>query len=487
MRKWQLGELARATEAELQGGGQPPGGGESVLVAAVGTDTRSLPPDSLFVALRGDRFDGHQFVLAAVAAGARAVMIDDKAAPALAALPVPRLIVRDTLRALGDLAHHVRTAHGLPVVAVTGSNGKTTTKELCAAALGATGKVHKTQGNLNNLVGVPLTLLAWPEDCPLGVVEMGMNAPGEIARLCEIAAPQVGIITNVAPAHLEGLGTIEAVAQAKGELFLGLPDGATAVVNADDMHIVSLAERVDRKRRGATLRFGHGVDCDVRLQSHTHDEHGLRAELVAMGHRLTLELPLWGGHNAMNAAGALAVGVALGVPVLRLAEAMATVRLPSGRLRLRRGLRLRGGRVIHLVDDTYNANPHSMRAAFATLVDLAGTARRIAVVGDMLELGPTGMALHHEVGAAAAASGVQWLLGQGPLTRALVQGASEAGSQAVHFDDTASLADALLAGLRDGDWVLVKGSRGSRMERVVQALEACAEERPAEAGSGQSH
>ncbi len=459
MKGLDLGALARAAEAQVVGGPLPEG------VRAVGTDSRALPPDCLFAALRGERFDGHGFVKQAVQQGARAVLIDARGAAELGELPVPRLIVADTQKALGDMARALRRAWKKPVAAVTGSNGKTTTKEMLAAALAERGPVHRTAGNLNNLIGLPLTVFAWPSDAWAGVLEMGMNVPGEIARLTEIAEPDVGVITMVGPAHLEGLGSVDGVGRAKGELFAGLPEGATGVVNLDDQVIVRVAAPLLAKRR--RLTFGRSPKADVAVLSTSPRPAGLAARLAVQGEPLELELPLVGAHNALNAAAALAAGLALGLSARELARGLSKTAVPGGRLRMARG----EARGIGLIDDTYNANPASMRAAFAALGDVAGGARRVAVLGSMYELGKEAAALHHEVGLEAARSGVAWLLALGEHGPELARGAEAGGARGAAFPDIEALMKALDAGLKKGDWVLVKGSRGMKMERVVRFLE----------------
>lgn len=455
MTSWDLGSLARATGAQIFGGALPEG------VEAVGTDSRSLPPRCLFVALRGDRFDGHDFLAGAVSAGAVAVLVDSAGASKAASLGVPRLVVNDTLEALGDIAGWVRRRIDKPVVGLTGSNGKTTTKEMLASILGQRGSVHKNAGNFNNLVGLPLTILAWPADTWAAVLEMGMNATGEIARLTEIAGPDVGLVTNVGPAHLEGLGTIEAIGRAKGELYAGLGAEAIAVVNADDPVIAAVCGESLAGR--PVLRFGAAVGCDVRVVSVTTGRLSSRVTLEVDGRPVEVELPVLGTHNAMNAAGAAAAAMALGVDRDEIASGLLRAEVPGGRLRILRDARPG----VHVVDDTYNANPASMRAAFAVLGEIAD-GRRVAVLGDMFELGEEAAALHREVGESAATSGVAWVLALGPNAEQTASGARDAGAEAAAFDDAEALERALELGLRPGDWLVVKGSRGMRMERIVE-------------------
>ncbi len=459
MTRWDIGVLARAAHAEIRGGALP------VSVEAVGTDSRSLPPNALFVALRGPRFDGHTFAAQAVKAGARAVLADREGDAALRQLGAPRLVVSDTLRALGDLARFVRRSRGRPVVAVTGSNGKTTTKELIAAALSPRGAIHKTQGNLNNLVGLPLTLLAWPEQAAMAVVEMGMSAPGEIRELTAIAEPEVGVVTNVGPAHLHGLGSLERVAAAKGELYAGLAQGATAILNADDPVVNKVCTPLVASRR--VIRFGAAKGADVQSVKCVSDETGSQVTLRIGRETVEAHLPLFGEHNALNAAAAAAAAWALGLAAHEIAEGLARVTPTPGRMQVLPAL----ARGVRVIDDTYNANPASMHAAFKALAALARQSRRVAVLGDMLELGPDAAALHREVGMAAAKAGVQWLLCLGEHAAATAGAASEQGVQAQAFSDLEPLLQALVSGLAQNDWVVVKGSRGAKMERVVHALQ----------------
>ncbi|MFN2427410.1 MAG: UDP-N-acetylmuramoyl-tripeptide--D-alanyl-D-alanine ligase, partial [Candidatus Binatia bacterium] len=400
---------------------------------------------------------------------ARAAIEKSGAARAAAGATTPArapalLEVDDTLRALGDLAAWTRTGFDGPLVGVTGSNGKTTTKEMLRAIFLAhfgEGRVLATQGNLNNLIGVPLTLFGLAPAHSAAVIEMGMNAPGEIARLTEISAPTVGLITCVAEAHLEGLGSIEGVARAKGELFAGLPPSAIAVVNADDENVVREASRFAGRR----LTFGSAgavaaddVRCD-RIDSSTFD-------LVYDAERERVELPLGGRHNVQNALGAAAAALAAGVLLPTIARGLSAMKPPP----MRMSAELLANGVV-LVDDAYNANPGSLGAALATLGGL--DSRRLVVIGDMLELGPTAAELHRRVGEQAAAISPVLLCAYGSFAADVAAGAIAAGLDASrtrvcarHDDAATEVASVWLP----GDAVLVKGSRGSAMEKVVDAL-----------------
>ncbi|HEY6106115.1 MAG TPA: UDP-N-acetylmuramoyl-tripeptide--D-alanyl-D-alanine ligase [Anaeromyxobacteraceae bacterium] len=462
---------ARFTAEELRqaaGGrwmGTPPAAVEGVF-----TDTRQPSAGACFVALRGERFDGHDFLAEAARGGAAcAVVAESRAAAPAGQASLPLLAVPDTLAALGAVARHHRRRFRIPLAAVTGSNGKTTTREMIAAVLATRGPVLKSEGNLNNEVGVPLTLLGLSGEHEAAVVEMGMSHPGEIARLAAIAEPQLGLVTNAAPAHLEGLGSIDAIADAKAELYRGLPPGGIAVANADDARMLRRAQ--ESGRHLITFARGRGRRGDVVvLEVLSHGEDGLRF-LLGIGNReLEVRLALVGEHNAVNAAAAAAAAVALGCSDKEIVLGLSAVRPVGRRLRL---ARLASG--VFLVDDCYNANPLSMRAALDTLGALAAArgGRPVAVLGDMLELGPAEAEAHRELGAAAARAGLSWLASFGPRSRASAEAARAGGlanGAAFHTEDVAALTAFVQGRLRPGDVLLVKGSRGMKLERLVEAL-----------------
>lgn len=465
-----LAEAAAAMSASLTGDA-------STTFARVSTDSRAIAAGDLFFCLRGPNFDAHDFIPAAAAAGAVAVVCErGRAGAAPAGLAV--LEVDDTQFALGDLAAWHRRGFDGPVVGVTGSNGKTTTKEMLRAILLAhhgEGRVLATQGNLNNLIGVPLTIFGLTPAHAAAVIEMGMNAPGEIARLVEISAPTVGLITCVAEAHLEGLGSIEGVARAKGELFEGLPASAVAVVNADDPNVVSQAPRF------AGRRVSFGSAGDVRAEAVRCDRIGASSfDLASGAERAHVELPLGGRHSVQNATGAAAAGLAAGVPLATVARGLTAMTPPPMRMAVEK---LPNG--VTLINDAYNANPGSLAAALVTLGGL--DARRVVVVGDMLELGPASAELHRRSGAQAAAIAPELLCAYGKFAADLVAGAVAAGLDeararvcALHRDAAAAVASVW----RAGDVILVKGSRGSAMEKVVEALRVLG---GAEEGGGTGH
>lgn len=459
-RPWRLDEALRATGARVA----RPGSAERF--ARVTTDTRTLGTGDLFVALVGERHDAHAFAAAAVAAGATGLLVarpvDLPAAADVVVLEVP-----DTLRALQDLGADLRRRVAPCVLAITGSNGKTTTKEMLAAILvahaGGPERVLKTQGNLNNLIGVPLTLLALTGDESHAVVEMGMNAPGEIARLTEIADPDVGLITNVGPAHLEGLGSVEGVARAKGELFATMRREATVVVNAEDAHVAALGAAFPGRR------VGFGAGTDVTAESVTCDARGAASFRLRLGGAaVDVRLRIPGRHNVMNALAAAAAAWAVGASPAAIATGLAAATSVGGRMRV---VTLANG--VTIVDDSYNANPASVAAALRSLADAPAT-RRIAVLGDMLELGAASAEQHRAVGGLAGTVGLAALYLHGDFARDTAAGAAATMSAAaIHVaPDHAAIAAALAADARRGDWVLVKGSRGQRMEEVVRLLGA---------------
>lgn len=446
--------------------------GTAAAVEGVFTDTRKPSPGALFVALSGERHDGAAFAAQAARDGAAAVLVQEERAGQVAAelsaagAGAAVLAARDTGRALGGLAAaHRGRLRGLQLVAITGSTGKTSTKELAAAVLAAAGPTLKTEGNLNNEIGVPLTLLGLGEEHRFAAVECGMNHLGEVARLCAWADPDVGLVTNVGPVHLEGCGSLEGVAHAKGELFHGLRAGATAVANADDERVLAQA-RLSLRR---LLTFGRAPRADARLLSAEHAGRGLSVRLALLGAPHEVELQLIGLHNGLNACAAAAAGLALGLPVATILRGLEEARTPGRRMR---PVRLPGGGL--LVDDCYNANPSSVRAALETVATLLPAGgRALLVLGDMLELGPTELELHREIGRAAAALHPALLVCFGARARALAEGARAAGLPAplvLEVDDPAAAVAAVQARVRPADVVLVKGSRGMKMERISDPL-----------------
>ena len=428
---------------------------------SISTDTRQLPPGCLFVALVGERYDAHQFLADAVKNGAAALVVQrgkvSSYPEGCAVFEVP-----DTLVALGALGRFHRDRFKIPIGAVTGSNGKTTTKELVGSILDTRGPSLRTAGNLNNEVGVPLTLFGLEPRHVAAIIEMGMNHKGEIARLTRIAKPDAGLITVVQAAHLEGLGSIDGVAEAKGELFHNLPEHAVAVVNADDARIVKQAVSSGRK----TLTFGRAEAAEVRLASvEPNGKSGLGVTVRESGRDWPIALRLVGEHNAMNATGAFALGLALGY---RPEECVRGLEAAQGHARRLQIHDAPNG--VTVVDDCYNANPASMAAALEALGTLSAEGRAVAVLGDMLELGKGEAAEHLELGrrVSDSASLVAFF---GPRSKAGFEvAAKKLGKSAAHFEDIQQLVSWLSPQLKSGDVVLVKGSRGMKLERAVDAL-----------------
>ncbi len=423
----------------------------------ISTDSRKVQPGSLFVALRGENFDGHDYVAAALASGAVAALVA-RELPGIG----PLILVDDTIAALGRLAAGWRARHQLPLIAITGSTGKTTVKEMVAAILGRRGQVLATRGNFNNHIGLPLTLLELNSGQHGAVVEMGANHAGEIAYLTDIARPTVGVVTNAGPVHLEGFGDVAGVARAKGELFAGLGADGTAVLNGDDPHAgIWLELAADRR----TLTFGVETDADVTTETTAIVEtDGLRPRLcfplVTPLGTTEVELPLAGRHNVLNALAAAAAALVAGADLAAVRAGLATVSVVPGRLQ---GVAGPSGSLI--IDDTYNANPTAFAAAIELLATRPG--RRWLAVGDMAELGDDALRWHAWVGEQARARGIDRLLAVGSLA---------AGAAAAFGDHGEAFADQddLVAALRDGldgeVTLLVKGSRSAHMERVVEAL-----------------
>lgn len=445
--------------------GAVPGPGHAALAGftAVATDSRAAVDGALFVALRGERFDAHDFVPQALQAGAVAALVER---------PLPTverdrlLVVDDTLRALGALAAWARRRCPMRVVAITGSNGKTTTKEMvaaiCTEAYAPHGKVLKTEGNLNNLIGLPLTLLRADGDEVVGVLEMGMNQPGEIARMAEIARPDVAVVTNVGRAHLEGLGSLAGVAAAKGELYAGLPNESVIAVNLDDEWV----RRIAAPFPGRRVTFGSGGDVQAAAVR-DRGVDGIDFDLVVAGERVPVHLAHVGVHNVANALAAAAVAHALGVAPGAIAAGLA--RPPAAAMRMQVHELANG---VTVINDAYNANPESTVAALRAVRLLQR--RCVAVLGDMRELGEGSGGAHREVGACAAALGFDELVAVGEHGADVRDGALAAGMDAARIHVCASpaaAAQAVRAGWRAGDVVLVKGSRGMRMEEAVRALE----------------
>lgn len=431
--------------------------GPDAHFSGVSTDSRSLARGDLFVALQGPNFDGHAFLDQAREQGAVGAMISRELE-----VDLPRVQVADTRIGLGELAAHWRQASSVGLVAVTGSNGKTTVKEMIAAILGRKGSTLATRGNLNNDIGVPLTLLRL-QDERYAVVEMGANKAGEIDYLSRMARPDVALLNNAGTAHLEGFGTPEGVARAKAEIINGLNQGGTFVFNADDSWSDLWRELAGERRvRTFGLQAEADISCSLDRVETRWDAAGFfsRFSVVTPEGEVEIDLRLAGRHNLMNALAAIAAAQLMGADEKAIREGLAAMEPVQGRLQPLAGI---GG--VRLIDDSYNANPDSVAAAINVLATAPG--RRFLVLGDLAELGPEAERLHQSLGEQAKKAGIEHLFCTGDSCRAAVRGFGGAGQ---HFSDQEALAEALRETLQAEDCVLIKGSRSARMERVVDAL-----------------
>lgn len=440
-------------------GGELLSGDPSTRITGVSTDTRTLAQGDLFFALTGESSDGHKFLADAIAKGASGVVVSRKVETRQLAIRVD-----DTLLALGGLAAYYRSKFSPVLVGVTGSVGKTTTKEMIAAVLAAKGPVLKSAGNFNNEIGVPLTLFELSSKHATAVVEMAMRGKGQIAYLARMARPSIGVITNIHLSHIGLLGSTDAIAEAKAELLDYIPADGTAVLNRDDAYFDFLRSRC----KSRVISFGEHEDADVRAVSSGLDSKGCcKFQVVTRRGSFDVHVPVPGEHNIKDALAAIAVAEILDISHDDVREALSRFTPPEKRANV---IPARGGFVV--IDDTYNAGPASVQSALKTLAMMEG-GRKIAVLGDMLELGDHALNAHLEVGASAARMGVDYLAAVGELGRLIARGAIDAGmpvSAVVEYEDSWHAARELPAKLRERDVVLVKGSRAMKMERIVEAL-----------------
>ena len=438
-------------------------------IRRVVTDSRLVRKGDVFIAFHGDRFDGHAFVTKALGQGASCVIVqeDYRLTPSPKRAEIPILLwVRNTLEAYQRLATHYRNRFRIPVIAITGSNGKTTTKEMVAHVVAQRWRTLKTEGNLNNRIGVPQTLFHLAPRHQAAIIEMGVDQQGQTTRLCEIARPTMGVITNIGPDHLEFFGSMEGSAQAKAELLDHLPSDGAVVLNADDEYFEYLASRAQCR----VVAFGRSPRADVRaVNVRTDEKGGTSFGLVLPGKSRQPEVRIraQGWHNVSNALAAAAIGLLLGLPGTVIAEGLAKFRPAAMRSQISTS------HGVQVINDCYNANPASMKAAIELLAELGRGKRSIAVLGDMLELGAGSKQMHHEVGAFVAGKSIDQLLACGFLGRELAEGARRAGmptNRVIELPDAAAAGTHLTSMVRYGDVVLVKASRGMRMEQVVDAL-----------------
>jgi len=457
---FKIEELIKAT------GGMLLSGNPKLIIQGVSIDSRTIETEGLFIAIRGNQFDGHNFIQDAINKGAKAIILSRRFSIKPKTLvrnsnrEVSFIAVGDTRKALGRLARFHRNRFNIPIIAVTGSNGKTTVKELIAAVLGTRFTVTKNPSSFNNEIGVPLSLLAITAEADLAVVEIGTNAPGEMAALCDIARPNRALITNIGRAHLEGFGTCEAVAKEKGALVESVGEQGTFYINIDDPFCRSIADR--SRARHVTYGTGNGATWRaVRVESRVD----VAKSMLTVQRLGPFTVPLIGVHNVMNALAAVAVGADSGLSREEIQEGLHKAEPPPMRMRVVR----KGGRVF--LNDAYNANPESMRAAIETLVSWEGARRRIAVLGDMLELGEASSSEHRELGRIAARKGVDILMVLGQFAEHVAEGAADEhlSTDAMNVcKDQGDAARLLVSLSAPGDVILVKGSRAVKMEKVLE-------------------
>jgi UDP-N-acetylmuramoyl-tripeptide--D-alanyl-D-alanine ligase len=460
--RWPLNEILEATGGELLCGDK------TQEFEKVCIDSRSIVPSDLFVAIVGENHDGHAFISDVIEQGVCGLIVNREKArdlpiPAWQTRHIACVAVRDTTRALGDLAAFQRARMDVALIAITGSNGKTTTRQMTAAVVARKFKTLSTIGNYNNQIGVPLTLLRLAPEHRWAVVEIGTNSPGEIARLAQMCSPDIGVITNVGPAHLEGLGSLDGVMREKGQLLHHLKAKGKAVLNADDRRVSKIAGRTKKE----VLFFGLSEKAAVRATAVNEKASGISFSLDLPQESLTVELRVAGHFMVVNALAAAAVGHLLGLSAAEIKAGLETFEPAWGRMNI-----LQTASGIHVIDDTYNANPDSMKAAITTLVSLRANNRSVFVAGDMLELGEQAESLHRQVGVWAATANIDKLLVTGDHAEAVAAGAQGAGmkSENIFTGSQKKILDALKDFLRPGDWILVKGSRGVHMDTIVEGL-----------------
>lgn len=460
---WTLDALKEVCQGDLHGSPSPHYGGVSI-------DSRSVAQDDIFVAIKGDIKDGHDFVPGAIKQGAGVALVSRVNPDWPTDLPL--IVVKDDpLAALGRLGRAARARSHGKVIAVTGSVGKTSTKEMLRVALSASAETHASAASFNNHWGVPLTLSRFSETSGFGVFEIGMNHPGEITPLVDMVRPHIAIVTNVAASHLGHFKSLDAIADAKSEIFTGVVKGGHAIINRDSLHFDHLKRAATRTGVVNIHSFGKHAEADVRLEAVALRPECCCITAVLFGERVTYKLGVPGEHMALNSLAVLAACKLAGADLARAAMALADAKPAKGRggqTRLNTGQ----GSVL-LLDESYNANPASVAAAFALLGTLkpGKSGRRIAVLGDMLELGDFGPDLHRELAAGIASNGIDLVFTAGALMRHLYD-VIPPGKRGIHADHSTALVDDLKATLRSGDCVMVKGSLGSRMGPVVEALKA---------------
>lgn len=467
---WTVDEILKATGGELLCG-EP-----SQKFEKVSIDSRTITPEDLFIAIAGEVHDGHTFTADVVSKGINGLMV---AREKTGELPISEwrerciacVAVADTIHALGDLAAFHRSRNDASLIAITGSNGKTTTRQMTAAVVAQKFRTLSTIGNYNNQIGVPLTLLRLTPAHAWAVVELGTNSPGEIARLAQVCSPDIGVITNIGPAHLAGLGSLDGVMREKGQLIDHLKTGGKAVLNADDRRVSKIARSTEKE----VLLFGLSINAAIRASEIQEKITGISFSLDLPGERLTVELTVPGQFMVLNALAAAAAGHLLGLSAGEIKAGLESFEPAWGRMNI-----FQTPNGIHIIDDTYNANPDSMQAAITTLKTLRANNRSVFVAGDMLELGALSESLHRQVGAWAAMANIDKLFTTGEFAGAVTSGAADAGMKAkdIFKGSRDEILEALKDSLIPGDWVLVKGSRGARMDIIVEGLKSWAGIKP---------
>jgi UDP-N-acetylmuramoyl-tripeptide--D-alanyl-D-alanine ligase len=467
---WTLSEILEATGGELLCGDR------TQKFEKVSIDSRNISPGDLFVAIVGEVHDGHTFIDDVVGAGVSGLIV---AREKTGELPVSEwqtrriacVAVADTTRALGDLAAFHRSRNNAALIAITGSNGKTTTRQMTAGVVAQKFNTLSTIGNYNNQIGVPLTLLRLTPAHAWAVVELGTNSPGEIARLAKICSPDIAVITNIGPAHLAGLGSLDGVMQEKKQLIEHLKAGGSAVLNADDRRVFKIASGTEKK----VLLFGLSKNAGIRASAIEEKIAGISFSLDLPGESLTVDLKVPGQFMVLNALAAAAVGHLLELSAAQIKTGLEAFEPAWGRMNI-----FQTPNGIRIIDDTYNANPDSMQAAIKTLEVLRANNRSVFVAGDMLELGARSKPLHRQVGAWAAMAKIDKLLVSGEFAAAVISGAVDAGmkSEDIFKGSRDEILEELKASLRPGDWVLIKGSRGARMDTIVEGFKRWAGIKP---------
>ena len=463
---WRGSDILKAVSGELLSGSI------EHLFKGISIDSRKISGSDLFVAIKGKIYDGHTFVDDVIKKNIKGILINRQSA---GQMPIAKwqekknfcCAVPDTVKALGDLASYNRTRSGISTIAITGSNGKTTTKEMTASILKKKFNTLSSKGNFNNEIGLPLTLFNISPSHEWAVLELGMNHPGEIGRLAEICMPDIGVITNIGSAHLEGLGSLEGIMNAKGELLEKIKPGGTAVLNGDDPGVMLLSQKTKNK----TLIFGKGSNAEIKAVSVERKGTGTCFKLELPFETIPIELKIPGGFMVSNALASAASGYLLGFTAKEIKAGIEDFKPANGRMSI-----IKTPKGVNIIDDTYNSNPDSMEAAIKTLKDLKQGSDSILVTGDMLELGDHAEFMHKKIGSMAAKSKITRLYASGSFAEKVAEGALDENmdSKKIFTGTKKEIIDDLTLRLKEGDWLLVKGSRATGMEIIVKKIKGCA-------------